>query len=119
MPAFFNGAVLLNASNQVYYLKFPDTNIFGYYTTAYFPWVYHYDLGWEYFFDAQDGNGDAYLYDQSTGHFFYTGPALWPYLYDFTLTNWLYYDPDSSNPGHYTTNPRWFYNLGTDQWITQ
>ena len=39
--------------------------------------------------------------------------TLFPYLYDFTLNDWLYYFPDTKNPGHYTTNPRFFSNLTT------
>jgi hypothetical protein len=30
----------------------------------------------------------------------------------------LYYYPDPNNPGHYTTNPRYFYNFATGQIIT-
>ncbi len=29
----------------------------------------------------------------------------------------MYYDPDSTRPNHYTSNPRWIYNLTTSQWI--
>ena len=44
--------------------------------------------------------------------------ALFPYLYDFSLNAWLYYLPDFNNPGHYSHNPRWFFNFATGQWIT-
>ena len=56
---------------------------------------------------------DVYLYDFTSGHWFYTSNTLFPYLYDFTLNTWLYYFPDSKNPGHYTTHPRSFSNLTT------
>ncbi len=113
-PAFFTGAVSLGGS--VYYLQFPNGNLFGYYNFLNFPILYHYDLGFEAFVDG--GNGDAYLYDFATGHWFYTSPSLFPTLYDFSLTSWLYYFPDPNNPGHYTTNPRYFSNLVTGDIFT-
>ena len=84
-----------------------------------FPVFYHDDLGYEYFFDAHDGHGDAYFYDFFSGDFFYTGPTLWPYLYDFSLNAWLYYYPDPNNAGRYTTDPRYFYDFATGQIITR
>jgi streptogramin lyase len=116
-PPFFNGQV--SNPNGVDYLQFPDGNVFGYYTLQYFPYVYHFDMGFEYFIDANDGQGGVYFYDFTSTHFFYTSPTLFPYLYDFSLNAWLYYYPDTSNPGHYTTNPRYFYNFGTSSIIQQ
>ncbi len=106
--AFFTGEDPLGSG--VYYLQFPDGNLFGYYNLTNFPIFYHYDMGFEAFVDG--GNGAAYLYDFTSGHWWYTSPALFPYLYDFTLNSWLYYFP-STNPGHYTSNPRYFSNLTT------
>ncbi len=110
-PAFFTGETPL--SDGVYYLAF-----FGYYNYQSFPFLYHYDLGFEYFIDAKDSGHGAYLYDLTSGHWFYTNPSLFPFLYDFTRTAWLYYFPDTHNPGHYTTNPRVFVNLTTNQFIS-
>ena len=114
-PAFFNGEISLGSG--VYYLQFPNGNLFGYYNFPGFPILYHYDMGFESFIDAMDGNAGAYLYDFSSGHWFYTSPALFPYLYDFSLNAWLYYFPSTTNPGHYTTNPRYFSNLKTGKII--
>ncbi len=115
-PAFFNGEVAL--SNGVYYLAFANGNVFGYYTYAFFPYLYHFDLGFEYFFDANDSARGAYLYDFASNTFFYTSPSFpFPYLYDFKLNAFLYYFPDTNNPGRYTQNPRFFYNFATGQII--
>jgi hypothetical protein len=114
LPAFFTGETSLGSG--VYYLQFPDGNAFGYYNFPSFPFLYHYELGFEYFFDG--GNGAAYLYDFSSGHWSYTSSSLFPYLYDFTLTNWLYYLPATNNPNHYTSNPRYFSDLTTGKIIT-
>ena len=100
----------------MYYLQFPDGNLFGYYNLASFPIFYHYDMGFEGFVDG--GNGAAFLYDFTSGHWWYTNSSLFPYLYDFTLNNWLYYFPATNNPGHYTSNPRYFSDLTTGKIIT-
>jgi hypothetical protein len=61
---------------------------------------------------------EVYLYDFTASHWWYTSPTLFPYLYDFTLNTWIYYFPDTKNPGHYTTNPRYFVNLTTNNIVT-
>ena len=117
--AFFTGEVAL--SNGVYYLSFPDGKYFGYYSFFSDPrYIYHFDLGYEYCFDANDGEGGIYFYDFASKTFFYTSPTFgFPYLYDFTLKTVLYYYPDTKNPGHYTTNPRYFYDYATKGTITK
>jgi hypothetical protein len=49
------------------------------------------------------------------GHWWYSSANLFPYLYDFTLSTFIYYFPD---PGHYTNNPRYFSNLTTGKVFT-
>ena len=64
-PAFFAGEAAL--SNGVYYLALPNGNPFGYY--SYLPdanYIYRFDLGYEYLFDANNGQGGIYLYDFAT-----------------------------------------------------
>ena len=116
-PAFFNGETALGGG--WYYLQFPNGTPFGYY--SYLPephFIYHIDLGFEYWFDANDGHSGIFFYDFASSSFFYTSPSTFPYLYDFSLNAWLYYVPDFNNPGRYSHNPRWFYNFATGQWIT-
>ncbi len=104
---FFNGEQTL--SNGVDYLQFQDGSLFGYYAPlADSSIIYHFDLGYEAVLPSGDTVGDVYLLDYQSGHWWYTGPNLFPYLYDFTLGAWIYYEPDPSNPGHYTTGPRKF-----------
>ncbi len=108
-PAFFNGEDAL--SGGVYYLQFPDGNVFGYYNYQGFPpFFYSYSLGFEAFIDG--GNGAAYLYDFSSGHWWYTTPSLFPYLYDFSLSNWLFFFTNS------TINLRYFSDLTTGKIIS-
>ena len=119
-PAFFTGEVAL--SNGVYYLAFPNNgNLFGYYAYLSDPrYLYHFDLGYEYVFDAGDGVGGVYLYDFTSGSFFYTSPTFpFPYLYDFSRNSVLYYFPDPNLPGRYTSAPRYFYDFGTGQVISK
>ena len=119
-PPFFNGESALE--NGVYYLQLPSGNPFGYYSylTPDPTYFYHFDLGYEYWFDAADGQGGIYLYDFASDTFFYTSPAFpFPYLFDFKLNAVLYYYPDTANLGHYTSNPRYFYDFGTGGIITK
>jgi hypothetical protein len=113
-PTFFNGAS--SVGSGVFYLQFPNGNLFGYYNLQNFPIFYHYDMGFEAFIDG--GNGAAYMYDFTSKHWWYTSASLFPYLYDFTLNTFIYYFPDTKNAGHYTTNPRSFVNLTTGVFFT-
>ncbi len=118
--AFLAGDVPLG--NGVYYLGFSDGNYFGYYSYLSDPrYLYHFDLGYEYVFDANDGKSGVYLYDFKSKDFFYTSPSFpFPYLYDFGLNTTLYYYPDPKNAGHYNTNGvRYFYDFATGKIISK
>ena len=118
--AFFQNEVSLG--NDTYYLSFPSGSVFGYYSyLSDANYVYHYDLGYEYCFDAADGQNGIYFYDFKSTHFFYTSPTFgFPYLYDFTLGSVLYYYPNPNNPQQYNTNGvRYFYNFSTQKVIAQ
>jgi alpha-tubulin suppressor-like RCC1 family protein len=112
--AFFTGEIPLGSG--VYYLQFPDGNLFGYYNFASSSVIYHYDMGFEAFIPGSAA--DIYLYDFTSNHWWYTSATLFPYLYDFSLNSWIYYFPSTTNTGHYTTNPRYFSNLTTGMIIT-
>ena len=94
--SFFAGAVAL--SGGFYYLKFSNGVPFGYYNLDLAPYLYHVDLGFEYLIDAADGRQGIYLYDFTSGTFWYTSSGLFPYLYDFSLNTFLYYYPTRANP---------------------
>ena len=110
-------------SQSVYYLAFPaNGNIFGYYGFLSDPhYIYHFDLGYEYVFDANDTGHGVFLYDFASQGFFYTSPVFpFPYLYDFTLNSVVYYYPDPNNPGRYNTNgARYFYVYSTGKIISK
>ncbi len=119
VSSFFTGEIAL--TNGVYYLTLPNGNIFGYY--AFIPnfpqFMYHFDMGYEYIVDANDGQNGVFMYDFASGDWWYTSPHFpFPYIYDFTLKAVIYYYPDATSAGHYTTNPRYFYNYGTKSIIT-
>ena len=115
---FFNGAVAL--ADGFFYLQFSDGTPFGYYNFNFPPFLYHSDLGFEYPIDAADGSDGIYFYDFTSKTFFYTSPTFpFPYLYDFSLNTFLYYYPNTSSPGHYTSNPRYFYDFASQTIITK
>ena len=105
-PQFFSGEV--SVGSGVYFLTFPNGTLFGFYNYPAASYIYHYDMGFEYLLPANAAAGDIYFYDFESGHWWFTGPSLFPNLYDFTLGAWIFYFSDPSNPGHYTTNPRKF-----------
>jgi uncharacterized protein (TIGR03437 family) len=115
VAAFFSGQVSLG--DNVYYLQFPNSTVFGYYTFVASTIFYHYDMGYEAFIAGSSGT-DLYLFDFASGHWWYTNASSFPYLYDFTLNAWIYYFPNTTSPGHYTTNPRYFSNLTTGKIFT-
>jgi len=108
--AFFTGQISLGSG--VEYLQFPNGVLFGYYSFLSGSIFYHFDMGYEAF--VPGSASDIYLYDFTSGHWWYTSNTLFPYLYDFTLKAWIYYFPNTQSPGHYTTNPRYFDNLTTN-----
>ena len=111
--AFFTGEVSLGSG--VYYLGLPDGGNFGEYSyLTNQSYIYSYDLlSYEYLIDAKDDNDGIYLYDFTSGHFFYTSPYFpYPYVYDFTLNSVLYYFQDG-------VTPRSFYDFTAGQYITQ
>ena len=117
---FFAGEAAL--ANGVYYLAFSNANYFGYYSyLSNSNYIFHFDLGYEYCFDAGDGHNGVYLYDFASNDFFYTSPSFpFPYLYDFNLNAVLYYYPDPNNAGHYNTSGvRYFYDFATGKIITK
>ena len=119
-PSFFAGETAL--TNGVYYLSFASGNPFGYYGYLTDPrYLYHFDLGYEYWFDAADGKDGIYFYDFASKGFFYTSPTFpFPYLYDFSLNSVVYYYPDPNNAGRYNTDGvRYFYVFSTGQIISK
>jgi hypothetical protein len=80
--------------------------------------IYHIDLGYEGIANANDGGNGIYMYDFTSGHWWYTNPSTFPFLYDFTLQSWIYYFPLQGVSGRYTYNPRQFVNMTTGVFFT-
>lgn len=103
LPGFFAGQVAVG--DDFHYLGF-----FGYLNEDLFPFFFHTELGFQYFFDAKNDDHGAYLYDFGGLGFNYTSPTLYPYLYNFDANSFFYYFKG-------TTNPRVFYNFATGQFV--
>jgi len=60
-----------------YYLQFANRHAFGYYSyLSDQNFIYHIDLGFEYWFDAIDDTAASFFYDFLSNHFFYTSPSF-------------------------------------------
>jgi len=81
----------------------------GYYTYSSYPFVYVYGLGYEYVFPSGSG---YFFYDYQSGHFWYTEPDYFPFVYDFSLNTYLYYYPGNGSP-------RYFYDYSANQVISE
>ena len=124
---FFTGEQSLGSG--WYYLQFSDGNLFGEYVflegsaSTQSADFYHNDLGYEYV-TAGTASGSVYFYDFASGHWWYSSASQFPFLYDFTVGAWIYYFPlpyagEGTSPGHYyTSNPRYFQNMTTNQVFT-
>ena len=81
---------------------------FGMYNMVSDPWVFHRDHGW--LFPIQMPDGGIFFYDVAMSRFWWTNPAIYPFLYRFgDNPAWLWYQKD-------TTKPRRFYNVAADAW---
>jgi uncharacterized protein YfaP (DUF2135 family) len=80
---------------------------FGSYVPVGGGWFWHTRFGY-FFVSANSTPNQIYMYTPSTGWLF-TRKGLYPYLYRFSDSAWLWYQRTSSNP-------RWFFNLKTSQW---
>ena len=87
---------------EVYYLEyFQDFTYFPANTN----YIYKYSFGWLiYLGGSSPTSRDAYFYDSSTGDYFWTDSADYPYFYSFNLGTFLYYYENST--------PRAFYEFG-------
>ena len=104
----------VHLSHGVHFLRFPSGNAFGYFSYLTDDhYIFHQDMGYEYIFDADDGQKGMYLYDFTTGGYFYTSPTFpFPYLYDFALNTIVYYFPSAEDSTRYNTDgKRYFYRF--------
>ncbi len=80
---------------------------FGYFNNGSHPWTFHLQHAWLRAFDG--ANNSVFFWDTEMQAFWWTSPAVYPYVYRFADDAWLYYLKNSDNP-------RWFYNYQTEQW---
>ena len=58
---------------------------FDYFNTEFFPWIFHNQLGWLFWF--RDPHNGVYLYDLEDG-WLWTAPDVLPYVYCFSQSEW-------------------------------
>lgn len=89
-----------------------DAVWFGPYSVLFFPWVYHFELGWLYFVPVDTEAFWCYSLDSQLG-WMYIRAGTFPFIYSATSDSWLFYDRGSAEDGH----GGWFYDYGTNQWV--
>ena len=73
---------------------------FGFYNTEFDPWIFHAEHGWT-FVDASSTPEGMFLFDLSSGGWFFSGEALYPNLFSFGRNSWVFYFAGTSNPRNY------------------
>lgn len=79
----------------------------GFFSSRHYPWIYHNHLGFLYC--TGNSTDDIWLYDLNLG-WLWTSSRVYPFLYSHQRSSWLWYQRGS-------TNPRWFADLSTGQWL--
>ena len=90
---------------EVYYLSYFRDFTYAPADTRY---IYKYKFGWLcYLGSTQPTSHDVYLYDTTSGDYFWTDSSTYPYFYSFGLQTFLYYYEGSS--------PRVFYDFAANK----
>ena len=85
---------------------------FGYFNSSQDPWLYHNEHGWLYLFPSVTDTDSVYMWDNSMQSILWTSQAVYPSMYRFSDSTWIWYQKGSSNP-------RWFNKLATGEWEQQ
>ena len=84
----------------------------GYFNIGADPWIYHMQHGWLYVFPSVTDTDSVYFWDNSMQSVLWTSQSVYPSMYRFSDSTWIWYQKDSSNP-------RWFNKLATGEWEQQ
>lgn len=84
------------------------SNWFGKINDAYFPWIFHTDLSWQYVARRSTAS-NFYFHDPGMGWMF-TSNELYPKVYSFSRAGWLFLNPAISGTGQ-------FFDYNTKTWI--
>tara|TARA_B100001057_G_C22455892_1_gene796892 strand:- start:101 stop:655 length:555 start_codon:yes stop_codon:yes gene_type:complete len=87
-------------------------DVLGYFNISTDPWIYHLQHGWLYVFPSVTDTDSVYFWDNTMQSVLWTSQAVYPSMYRFSDSTWIWYMKDSSNP-------RWFNELGTTNWEEQ
>ncbi len=64
---------------------------------AFFPWVFHARHSWIFVYDGSTADS-AYLFDLSSGWWFWTNASTYPSLFSFDRGSWIFYIDETSAP---------------------
>jgi hypothetical protein len=109
-PSFFQGETSIGGG----FYTLPGFGTYAYYPSL--TAIYHTTLGEESIFPVTDSTRGIYFFDFDSAHIWYTNPAVYPNVYDFTLGTWLFYETASGNG---TKGSRQFYNYTTKAFFFQ
>ena len=86
-----------------------ESTWFGFYNVNFDPWIFHLQHGWT-FLEASSTPDSMFLFDLTTGGWYFTGQRLYPNLFSFGRNAWVFYVVQTSNPRQYV-------DLGTEEFL--
>jgi hypothetical protein len=82
-----------------------ESTWFGWFNAEGFPGIFHADHGYG---QVASGGNDTIYFNTARLGWTFTGPQIYPFLYSFSTSNWLYYQMGS--------NGLWFYDYAIGNW---
>ena len=82
---------------------------FGFYNVNFAPWFFHVEHAWT-FVETSSTADSMFLFDLSSGAWFFTGRVLYPNLFSFGRNAWVFYFEG-------TSAPRQFVDLGSGEFF--
>jgi len=84
----------------------------GNYHAESLPWIYHIEFGWMWLIDSPGNGTNAIAYNLPM-RAIYLDPDVFPYIYDYSNSRWVYYYTGSGSAG----KGAWFFDLNTNSFF--
>ena len=94
---------------QALYDGWRYSDVYGFFQTALFPWIYQLTHGFQFILMGDDPD-DVFLFDSQLRDWWYSETEVYPIFYSFERRTWNYYFPSSIEPRRFldfSANAEW------------
>ena len=94
---------------QALYDGWRYSDVYGFFQTALFPWIYQLTHGFQFILMGDDPD-DVFLFDSQLRDWWYSETEFYPIFYSFERRTWNYYFPSSIEPRRFldfSANAEW------------